>query len=286
MRTLEATLHASAQDPTTLAYVLVFPDSNARWKTDQVIITKSYLNLVGLGVGRRKRLRADKGGVPLASTPDVADTPIAQEVSVVEDPLEPDFGYITEDSSSSGGVLLNEPFSIATNSRTITSASSVSSFSSTNLSEPAHGTASTPSQPTTPPHPIVIFEKVSNQPLLFRCLGYYKIVHKELLPAHSERLAELFRQKWDARVFDFFGGRSRTIDGKMAVAWAILHFEKDEESDQVLGMPQIEPVPQITGAANERVPPGHDDREGKSVNELLREMRAGDRRSEGSNVGW
>ena len=60
----------------------------------------------------------------------------------------------------------------------------------------------------------------------------------------------------------------------MAVAWAILHFEKDEESDQVLGIPRIE-----------RVPPGHDAGEGKSVNELLREMRLGGRRSEGSSVG-
>ncbi|KAF2123126.1 hypothetical protein BDV96DRAFT_562001 [Lophiotrema nucula] len=105
----------------------------------------------------------------------------------------------------------------------------------------------------------------------FKFVGWYKIAHLELLPSRSQALVGMLLKKW--QTVDRFGRvhqRERNgaaWEASLRHAWAAITMVRDEEATKKKGEPNIERLDEAaTGGAQT----------GKSVNEMLAEMRMTD----------
>jgi len=224
------TLNPSASSPDGVAIILLFLDSNPRWKDDCIIFTKTSIDLLP----RSTQMKA-------VTTSDAACN--------------------QNETSTSGR---NENAEEASTSEPATHTTS------NNMSGDQH--SSIPKQSS---DAIAVFEQVrgGRRGYSFGFSGWYRIVRTAFLEPNSADLKRMLEQKW--QVTDEYGHVAqkerdeRYWQLSLSKRWAVVKLEKDEESDRIKGEPKIE-----------RVSREHDARQGatggKSVNELLAEMRVND----------
>ncbi|KAF2185763.1 hypothetical protein K469DRAFT_156435 [Zopfia rhizophila CBS 207.26] len=128
-------------------------------------------------------------------------------------------------------------------------------------------------------HPaIAVFEQPhrGHHSRSFRFLGWYRIARIDLLEPHSEALIRMLSKKWE--ITDKYGSvkhRSRDAKGwqeSMSQKWAVLQMEEDKEAMGAKGEPKIERIDE-----DEEMIGQHG---GKSVNDMLAEMRLKDAKKE------
>lgn len=125
---------------------------------------------------------------------------------------------------------------------------------------------------------IMIFEQqnthktVSNA--MFTFIGYFNLVNMQILEPQTSELVRMQEQKW-TRTDKF--GRARPINRNaeswkksLTQRWAVLKFEKDDTFGK-----DMQP-PQIKTSSHQREDNEVSGQHGKSVNEMLKEMRMQD----------
>lgn len=108
---------------------------------------------------------------------------------------------------------------------------------------------------------------------MFQFLGYFNLVKMQILEPQTPELVRMQEQKWTRK--DKYG-RDKPINRNaeswkksLNQRWAVLGFEKDDKATEELGVPQIE-------ISSRRDTNGDAQKERKSVNDMLREMRMKD----------
>jgi len=137
-------------------------------------------------------------------------------------------------------------------------------------------TSSPTSQPlsqteSTLPQAIAVFEQAdrnrSKWQADFHFAGYFKIARCDFLEPGSEQLVRMLQQKWeapsDSRPMRHRERDAAAWENSLRQRWAVVKFEKDEEAERIKGPLVIERIEKES----------MQNRENKSVNELLRELR-------------
>ncbi|KAJ9617182.1 hypothetical protein H2200_000903 [Cladophialophora chaetospira] len=241
------TLHDSATSPGKLAYVLLFNDANPRWESDNIIFTKSSLDLLPAELAKK------------AETTTPTSEPVATSSIWTDE--------VIDSLAASNGVAAQErDFGKAETQEAESVKMSISDL-------PArHDDPKSTSQQQLPP--IAIFSQGARFSKLrpsFTFQGYYRITNLQFLEPNTPDLARMLQQKWTVtnqrtgRVHE----RQRDMQSwekSFNLRWAVVKFEKDETADKKLGKPQIE---RLKDDEEDDIDAG---REKKSVNDMLREL--------------
>ena len=120
--------------------------------------------------------------------------------------------------------------------------------------------------------PIPIFQEIpASRPRSIRFAGYHTISNFELLEPNSPALVRMLEQKWSST--DRHGNvrhKERDADlwkKSLQWRWAVIKFKSDPKTDEERGTPNIERREEEGGVGG---------KDGKSVNEMLKELRMGD----------
>lgn len=104
---------------------------------------------------------------------------------------------------------------------------------------------------------------------MFKFIGYFNLTKMQVLEPQTPELVRMQEQKWTRK--DKYG-RSKPINRNaeswkksLSQRWAVLGFEKDGKAAEELEPPQIKSTQRGTHDGSQE--------EGRSVNEMLREMR-------------
>lgn len=252
---------------------MLFLDANPRWESHGVIFVKSKLHIFPGGERFRQEQLSEAGATavrePVKSEGERGDLTeeagaltggVPSEKSPVKDTQVSDESQHHKEQHVEQGKTSEE--------------SGKKRSSSKDNKAPDHDPEPpySPDLSLYPLNPIAVFEQARGgygSTNRFRFAGYHKIASLEYLPPHSRELFQLLEQKWtktDRR------GRVRQAQrsaeswkGSLKHRWAVIQMEKDQEANERLAPPEIE-VRGQTGDASS----------GKSVNELLAEMRLKD----------
>lgn len=291
---LRRTLNASAQEPDRLDYIVLFRDANPRWESHGVIFAKSNLHILPggerfreeqlkeaeavhardpaaeSGWGRKDSAHGSQDLTGEACIP--TDEAPSKKMPVAETQVSDESQHPKEQHPENEirGKGAQGEFSGETgNKRGLIDVN-------TNP-DPEPEPPYSPDLSLYPPNPIAVFEQVSGaggrasraSSARFRFAGYHRIASLEYLPPHSRELFQLLEQKWtktDSR------GRLRQAQrkaelwkGSLKHRWAVIQMERDQEADDRLAPPEVVVRDEAGGAG--------DGSSGKSVNELLAEMR-------------
>ncbi|GAB7339324.1 hypothetical protein MBLNU457_5972t2 [Dothideomycetes sp. NU457] len=230
------TLNASAQDPSRLTYILIFHDSNPRWKDLKVIYTKSRINLL-------------------------PGCPTSEDVETELDTI------IQPQDSASFVRIQRQGGSIRVQSHEISKYDPQSVTDETDADE-QDVQAVTALKPLT--EPIAIFEQVSaergQQNGNFKFAGWHRVLTVTYHQPFSQGVAQMLMQKW--RKTDSFGNKTEEKRGasewfgSLKHHWADVKLVSDEEAIKELSAPKI-------GTASLE----QQSNSGKTVNTMLAEMR-------------
>ncbi|KAK4507550.1 hypothetical protein PRZ48_001285 [Zasmidium cellare] len=233
------TLHDSAATPGKLAYLILFHGANPQWEADNVIFTKSSLDLLP------SQLADDPSKAPSSDEPNNVDEGSASKATgaeVEDSKVKPD-GVNTE--------VKLEPSS----------------------EKPAVDGSSGHKNG---PNPIAVFKHARKGQVgrFLRFDGWYQIDRLAFLNPGSPELVKMLEKKWTKT--DRFGNarpQERSEEKwkeSLSHRWAVLKLRKDKVAEKELGVPKIERLdldPESPKVAR------------KSVNEMLAEMRMGDQNS-------
>ncbi|POS80476.1 hypothetical protein DHEL01_v201114 [Diaporthe helianthi] len=278
-----STLNASAQDPDKLRYILLFRDANPRWESHGVIFCKSKLHILpggerfrdeqlnktvanpGRETDKAEWLRKD-GGHESGSLTGEAGV-LTHEASIekveVKESQGSDQSQVSKEESSSADkqeqVENGNLWGDVGKQRGLTEVNE--------CPEPEPEPPYSPDLSLHPPNPIAVFEQAQGargSSARFRFAGYHKIASLEFLAPRSRELFQLLEQKWtrtDPRGHARQKQRSAgSWKGSLKHRWAVIQMERDQDADERLVPPEVE-VRDGDGSS------------GKSVNELLAEMR-------------
>ncbi|ETI24399.1 hypothetical protein G647_03768 [Cladophialophora carrionii CBS 160.54] len=239
------TLHDSAATPGVLAYVLLFKDANPRWETDGIIYTKSSLELLPAqpAIGANNAAASASG--------------LDVKVGDSNDPLPAQLSNTRPGEAHAPEAIKENHIPTAIDASDVVSGAN-----------------------TKERHAIAVFSQVRRPPYdadstkmrTFRFTGYFNIAKLQLLQPHSPELLRMLEQKWTLTNPRTGQVRHRQRDAKgweesLKLRWAVIKFEKDDNTDAVRGKPQI---------ARLEDDEGDDVNEKKGVNEMLRELRMKD----------
>ncbi|KAF2427719.1 hypothetical protein EJ08DRAFT_699457 [Tothia fuscella] len=267
----QATLNATPDSKGKLAYVCLFHDSNPRWESGNIIFVKSNLGLLP-GYGEAEKPWGKVSGEVEKPWGKVSgeDSGIGAEEGVEKtgdgkitggdaEIKREDAKPSDEDEKRTAG-MIKEPQPPPGHHD-----------STQKASEPALPLQDIPALDITPTAttPIAVFEEQS-QGFLF--LGYYKITNIALLVPFSTALTRMLEQKWQPKFDKYRKSKQKARDAEswkksFSVEWAVIRFEKMVEGgeEDVPAAPKIENAPVIGR--------GRGDASGKSVNEMLAELR-------------
>ena len=231
-------LYASAAYPSQLAYIVLFRDSNPRWKDDKIIFVKTRIDLLP--------------GAPLSLEPDDDD-----DIEMIEAPDMSDGDMISETSSEtpSHTPSARHPNNVDDTHSVQTDADADWEFVPGD-SEPLTG-------------PIAVFEQSRHTKRIrnFSFMGWYRVVGIAFLEPNSPELIRMLEQKWHRE--DRFGRVTQaTRDAKhwkssLSKRWAVVRLAQDQAAHADKGELRIE---------RSKIPSDVAGR--KTVNELLAELRA------------
>lgn len=228
-------LNASARDPSRLTYILIFYDSNPRWEDIKVIYSKTRIDLL-----------------PGCPTREVPATTI-------------NAGIQTQHSANFVRIELPNG-SVRVQSHEVAEANPSTAHDDDDADGP-DVRATTVLKPLT--EPIAVFEQVRagrTQDRTFMFAGWHRVLTTAYHKPFSQGLTEMLMQKWNKR--DSFGKKTEEKRdasqwrSSLSHHWADVKLVSDEEADKQLSAPEIK----ITS-------PEQPSNNGKTVNELLTEMR-------------
>lgn len=237
------TLHDSAATPGRLAYLVLFHGANPRWEADNIVFTKSNLQLLPAELADDKSKAPSTGG--------------AEEVPVAV-PTDGDAERNQEVSQSNSTDIMNCPEQNGGSTEETTKQPSDACSQQTQLG------------------PIAVFKQArrGQQGRTFRFDDWYLIDKLALLEPGSAELIKMLEQKWTKK--DKFGNirqeeRSEASwKASLSHRWAVVKLKKDEAAEKELGVPRIERLPDLDPESPKVAK--------KSVNEMLAELRMGDQK--------
>lgn len=151
---------------------------------------------------------------------------------------------------------------------------------SKSLEQAPPDSASPPTEPLTTR--IAFFAEDNNSPRSysragFKFIGYFNLIHMQILRPNTPDLARMLEQKW-TRTNSW--GKARQVQRdpeawkkSLGYAWAVLKFEKDEKVTAELGEPNIKVLDKVPSSKEKEIVPRASR---KSVNEMLMDMRLKD----------
>ena len=234
------TLHDSAATPRALSYMLLFKDANPRWETDEIIFTKSSLDLLPANLA--EPTRSVPVETPVTDVEDVTPNSASTSAAANDHPNEHQASPVEPNTTVTDPTAKAQP----------KECQSIAIF--TQIRRPPYN---------------------SNSSVIrsFKFLGYYRVARLQFLEPRTPELAKMLDQKWT--IVDPRTGRPRARqregqgwEKSFSLRWAVVKFEKDEEADKVRGKPDIKRL------ADEEDDGGGGEK--KSVNELLKELRVKD----------
>jgi hypothetical protein len=244
----QSTLHASAATPDDLSWVVLFKSANPRWDSDGIIFVKSSLQLLPAELAESVPQKPHSGP---STAPKAPDQPDRDSVPETDDRSTQDQPPSQEFSAPSTAP------SVPTTGQTISNTKSraIAVFSQQ-------------------PPPFSSKPRSHDERQKFVFTGYFRIARLQLLEPHSEELKRMLHQKWTVtnQRTGYVKHRQREVSHwqeSLGYRWAVIKFERDEETEKVKGPPAIERLED----EHDEEPDGRQEK--KSVNELLREMRLG-----------
>ncbi len=242
---LKGTLNASAADPSTLAYVVLFKDANPRWESDGIIFTKSNLDLI--------QPQMEHSGATL-----LARDGRAEDESATSDTVQP-----AKPSPTTTDDLIS---STAEGSR-----SSIASLPPPELDAERHSCYAKDLGP------IAVFAQGRGPQgaRSFQFIGWYKITRLIILEPGSADLGRMLEQKWSRqdRRTGIVKHKERDTSKwqeSLAYRWASMQMERDGVANKDRGKLVVVRLPDRVGEGDLKQGGSR-----KTVNEMLAEMRVG-----------
>ncbi|KAF4551269.1 Hypothetical protein D9617_14g077260 [Elsinoe fawcettii] len=285
-----STLNGSAEKPTELVFVLLHHNANPHFDTEGLVYVKSRLDILVKSRGAQHnssnfRVTIDEyvrqEGLS-AHTDKENDNKVKDDLESYDDHNNGETRTATDPADDPGTDQENKVMDDSKHARSDGPTSKNLTVGQFIASQPTDDIQPTSSHDTTAEasqinddHQVAVFDQTrhgrgNKDNDLFRFIGYYKVSSVNFCAPHSQQLKELLQRKWTWK--DRQGNEvAKQRDVKQwqesfKHEWAELKLEKDEEYEKENGPPNIKrskPLP--VGARTED--------QGKSVNELLSEMR-------------
>ncbi|KAF1987658.1 hypothetical protein K402DRAFT_392469 [Aulographum hederae CBS 113979] len=167
--------------------------------------------------------------------------------------------------------IMDAPIPSSDDTASITS-SSKEAWKSPSVSENAKKAAKPPVPLT---GPLTVFEEEYSPTTRgeFHFIGYFRLIRQDRLAPGSPEVVRMLEQKWSTpprrsgQVAMVKPRNPEAWQKSLGHEWAVLKFERDEEAEEDLGAPGVQVIGGFGDAGGEG--------RGKSVNELLDEMKLG-----------
>jgi hypothetical protein len=244
---VSTTLHDSAKTPGSLSYVLLFKGANPRWEQEGIIFTKSNLRF----------LPAEFAEANANANP---DNGVEDEHEYVVVRPAPTADGDTGDTITSGAAAE-------------TTANTTTELTASEKSKEKEAASIASAAP------VAVFDQKSStrseHKRSFAFEGYYRISRIEFVEPRSPELVRLLEQKWGpaSNARGWGGGKQRSKEDwakSLRLRWAVIKMEKDEQATEERGKPDILKL------ADEPDGVQGQPKSGKSVNEMLKELRMAD----------